>query len=405
MALSRTEQHRHMILAGARGDRLVRSARDDSDYLPAQQTISASRPETMSRRAPRSIPSVATLSALVVLCASCAREKKESITKDTRVSVGSDSVLAVPRWFSRADTLALQETQAHVIVSPIFATLQGEELVVVDPKERRIATFSTDGRLLWEHAQRGRGPGELELPLAAAKTSEGIWIADVFNGVFLLDPNSHAELRRLTNGSNALQGLIAINDTTLLVIGRGPVVSATATWLHAIDARTGRSRWNALEIAEESLPKGAARTFGYAAAHKLGDRLTVSFSLVDTVYQFDLNGGMLGKHHAPLINIRPLERRSREKPSVASLATLVRIVGAHEFGDSTIVVALQQGSGREPRYHMAFIDTRGRSKALLVRDTPMLVGATGHSLMAAFGIPDRPNVLISLGETTRGRVR
>lgn len=357
----------------------------------------------LNRSASRYNLSFATISMLAMLGVSCTREDTVSVTKDTRVSLGSDSVLSIPHWFSRADTIVLQETQAHVIVSPIFATLQGEELVVVDAKERRIATFSADGKLLWEHAQRGRGPGEIELPVAAAKTSEGIWIADIFNGVFLLDPKDHHERRRVRNGSNALQGLIAINDTTLLIIGRGPVVSAKATWLHAIDARTGRSRWNALEIAERQLPEGAARTFGYATAHKMGDRLTVSFSLIDTVYQFDLGGGVIRKYHAPLVNLRSLERRSREKPSSALLASLVRIVGAYEFGDSTIVVALQQGSSRGPRYDMAFIDTRGRSKALLVRNTAMLVGATDSSLLGAFSNPDRPNVLIALGQAKSER--
>jgi hypothetical protein len=347
--------------------------------------------------------SAATVGILAILSSACVREATVATINDTRVSTGSDSVLTIAQWFTRADTIVLQETQAHVIVSPIFATMQDEELVVVDAKERRIATFSADGKLLWEHAQRGRGPGELELPVAAAKTSEGMWIADIFNGVFLLDPKDHHELRRVRIGSNALQGLIAINDTTLLVIGRGPVVSAKTTWLHAIDARTGRSRWNGLEIAERQLPEGAAHTFGYATAHKMGNRLTVSFSLVDTVYQLDLGGGVLRKYHAPLINLRPLERVNREKPSSASLASLVRIVGAYEFGDSTIVVALQQGSGRAPRYDMAFIDTRGRSEALLVRNTPLLVGATDHSLIGAFSSPDLPNVLISLGHATSDR--
>jgi outer membrane protein assembly factor BamB len=250
--------------------------------------------------------------------------------------------------------------------------------------------------VIWDHASRGSGPGELELPIAAEITSEGIWVADIFNGVFLLDRKSKREIRRLRNGSNAIQGLSALNDSTLILVGRGPVEKGRSSWIHALDARTGKTLWNALSITESALPPRSVRAFGFASAHNSGGNVVASFSLVDTVYIFDDKGRERVKVHAPLVDITGLSQIGSERPVRKVMDKVVRIIGAFSVGDSVVVVSTQRGSARNPQYGMARIYKSEPLRFEHVQNTPLMIGQTAGQLIGAFVDPIRPNRLVLL---------
>ena len=338
--------------------------------------------------------------AAVIVLAGCNEKEPPPVPVASSVSV-NDSPRSVPTIFSRQDSILLQETGQHVVVGPIQAFDQDSNLVIVDPKERRIAAYARSGRLVWEYARRGRGPGELELPVAAALTAEGLWIADVFNGVFLVDRSTGKELRKLPVGSNATQGLLALSDTSLLLVGRRAAVDGRTSQLHAIDARTGQSLWNALEVTEELLPSGSAKSFGFTAARVSRGRVTATYSLLDTVYQFDLNGRVVLRQSLPITRVEPLVDGTGRKPSVEQVRNLVRVVGAYELNDSTLAVASQRGSAREAVYGIAIIHRGADGIVQQSVNTPLLIGYAGSEIIASYVNPMRPNLLLMLSITGR----
>ncbi|MCO4098958.1 MAG: hypothetical protein HEQ38_06055 [Gemmatimonas sp.] len=329
-----------------------------------------------------------------VACSPVPSDRPVNVTE--RATVTDGEIRVVPSWFRRVDTIVLQEGQSRVVVSPIVARLYQDTLLLVDVKERRISLHRKTGEVIWDHASRGSGPGELELPIAAEITSEGVWVADIFNGVFLLDRKSKREIRRLRNGSNAIQGLSALNDSTLLLVGRGPVEKGRSSWIHALDARTGKTLWNALSITESALPPRSVRAFGFASAHNSGGNVVASFSLVDTVYIFDDKGRERVKVHAPLVDITGLSQIGSERPDRKVMDKVVRIIGAFSVGDSVVVVSTQRGSARNPQYGMARIYKSEPLRFEHVQNTPLMIGQTAGQLIGAFVDPIRPNRLVLL---------
>ncbi|WP_337172145.1 hypothetical protein [Gemmatimonas aurantiaca] len=334
------------------------------------------------------------------VCGACvdsdARDANRGVVVKTSTSVIDDSAEAkvtVPTWAGHVDTLRLSESGAHMIVSPIRVVQDGHDILVVDPKESRLAAFDSMGNLRWELARKGKGPGELELPISVAPTSEGYWIADIFNGLFLVDKNSREEIRRLRPGSNALQGILAIDDSTLVLVGRGGPQGKQETWIHAINTHDGKSRWNAIPVAPLTDP--ASRSLTFASISRWRDRLLLTISLVDTIYMVGLDGAVLARRAAHIVDRSSVAHLGRERPSPRALADVVRLTGAYLLDDSTMVASFQRGSARAPRYGMALLREGGASAtSTRTFPGPLIVGNSEGVLYGAFADPERPNVLV-----------
>ena len=321
-----------------------------------------------------------------------AREQRSTSTSGSR----SDTAVGarVPQSFTIRDSLLLRESGDRVVIAPFVSIYDDTTIFVADPKSRVVGRYSRDGHLLWARSTRGRGPGELELPIALAPSNDGVWVLDIFNGLMLLNGDESGEVRRLRNGSNALQGLQMLDDSTLLVAGRGREIDGASPWLQAVDARSGQTRWSTLTISPSATLRPWYSSFGYAAISRNATSIVATFSLADTIYEFGLDGTLRERYVDSFVDTAALGKLQNRKPQPAEISQLVRLVGAFRIDDSTMAIQMQRGSARSPDYSIAMYNTRERKLRSVHHHTPMIGAVHNGLLYLLYSDSDRPNFIL-----------
>lgn len=120
------------------------------------------------------------LGCLLLVAATCTSEGGTVQEADTPVLPTSA--------FEPVKTIALEESDEVVNVSPEVSVQQDGSFLIADGREARIRIYDPDGRLLTQFGRKGEGPGELGLPLEATRRSDGsILVADFSRGLLHFD--------------------------------------------------------------------------------------------------------------------------------------------------------------------------------------------------------------------------
>ena len=277
--------------------------------------------------------------------------------------------------FRASRPIVLQEGLENLVVTPLFHLHSDTTILVADPKAVRVAQYDNVGAIVWEYNVRGDSAGSMQVPIALAKTTEGYWIGDAVNGLFLIDSASHRFVRRLPTVERVLQDVVAINDSVLVLAGPVDAVGRNGpSWVRALYTRSGEEIWRAMRP-RSSLPSVALQSFSRVVLSTYQTSIIAVHSLLDTLYVFDVAlGQMKGAHPLGLSPTFPASlANAKQRPDEAAVADLVRLwVGALST-DTTYVIGLGRGSGTNVRYQNAMGPLTRSGRPLQLRSAEAVV--------------------------------
>lgn len=121
--------------------------------------------------------------------------------------------------FSDVRVIGRSQAIAYVISSAIDN--QGN-VYVLDPDNRRVLKFSSEGELLWRSGRRGGGPGEYQLPTRIAVDSEGnVYVYDLARpGLTILDSSgSYVSFKRFSPPVSNPERVLVLDDGRVVLSG------------------------------------------------------------------------------------------------------------------------------------------------------------------------------------------
>ncbi len=201
------------------------------------------------------------------------------------------------------------------------------------------------------------------MPIALAKTKEGYWVADAMNGLMLFDSASSRFTRAVPLPHVALQDMIALNDTTLIVAGPNEaLIDSKVSWLRAIDSRTGGERWRAMSP-RVRLPQRIVNSYSRVRIATHLGTIVATNSVIDTLFLIDWRSGTLIKAHP--MNLRLSVPRALAKATSRlrseELRDLTRVSTVAMIDENRFVADVATGSGQQIQFTRSLGDLRTSS--------------------------------------------
>ncbi|WP_373063304.1 hypothetical protein [Gemmatimonas sp.] len=287
-----------------------------------------------------------------------------------------DTVGVGPR-FAHTEKIQLEETRATLIVEPFVHLSNDTTILLADPRAVRVAHFQRTGKLVWEFAQRGDSAGLLRVPIALAKTQEGYWVADAMNGLMLFDSAAARFVRKLSLPNVAVQDMVALNDTTLLIGGPTEALSQPKpSWLRAIDTRSGIERWSA-PSPTLVMPKNVVNSYSRTRIAMYHERIVASNSVIDTLFLLDAKSGLLLKSHFMnlQLHVPSVLRKATSRLRSEQLGELTRVSTVALIDENHFLAEVARGSGQAVRYTPMIGDLRASTPRVISASKDVILGA------------------------------
>lgn len=301
----------------------------------------------------------------------------DNADKTTPSSAGQSSLAEVVTW---GPDIRLEENSEVINVAPAVNMDSTGRFLVADSREAQVRVYSPQGELLYRFGSKGYGPGELQHPTAAFRTSSGaIAVTDMDGKIVVFDSVGSSLARTVRTPLGPLYDASPVNDSLVLLIGRlGAQISTPL--LHLWNIRSDslvRSFFPAPELKQEL--RGASAFMGTADAAVRGDTVASVFALTDTLYLFRLNGQQIGKIPIPFSHARLLEtplptNGSPEKMQQwrESFSSITNIFWQR---DGSFLIQYYDTEGAELRWRLLKMKRNG-DLVFDVRDAPRLLASS-----------------------------
>lgn len=313
---------------------------------------------------------------LLLVAATCTREG--GTVQEADIPMLPTSV------FEPVKTIALEESDEVVNVSPEVSVQQDGSFLTADGREARIRIYDPDGRLLTQFGRKGEGPGELGLPLEATRRSDGsILVADFSRGLLHFDSSGTRFLGGTRPPIRPLYTAEPLDSHRFLVSGLHQGAADPRELMHVWDARADTVLFSFFPTPGDSLARLAARNFGWTDFVSKGDTVAAIAAFSDTLYLFDQSGDELGQVALPIIDFK---RITTYDPAANPLEldrwleTLNLLVNIHWLDDGTFLVQYQEPRGASNVWNLLRTDLDGH-RYFDVRNTPELLAVKDELLV------------------------
>jgi hypothetical protein len=271
--------------------------------------------------------------------------------------------------------------------------------LVADPRENQIRRYDRDGRLLGHFGRRGEGPGEFDvLVRALPMRSGGVLAFNAFERGAVFDSAGRVE-RTFRSPMEMLYEARPLDDTLVLLAGRLPqrVPTPDRPRLHVWNLPRGkvvRSFFRPRVSGRAHML--AADVAGIVSMDVRHDTVAAVFSVIDTVYFFDLEGRALRKVPIPFRHFRPVSERRRLPGPDDDIVAAREWVGTFSFichvwwlRDGTLLVQYQDRVGLEPHWRLLGMTGEGAPLFEAV-ETPYLIQVDPVTEVLYFQKPQSP---------------
>jgi|GEM_PF-6697178 len=286
--------------------------------------------------------------------------------------------------FREVRTIELDESNGRIVIVPLVHLAADTSILLADPKEVRVAHFGKDGALLWDYFQRGDLNGEMRLPVALGRSSEGYWVADAQNGLFLVDATSKRFKRRLDLPQQIVHDFIFLDDSIMVI--SGPVQerpNSAQHWILAINSRTGIEQWRAMAPTID-IPLRAISSYSRVTLSPHVQSIVAIHSLLDTAFVFDGSNGSL-QSAVPVGAALAIPRGISEGTSrldEAQLDELVRLSAGALIDEHEIRVDVALGTGTRTRFVSLMVPRVRTGSNVQFESSGVLVGSRDGILVS-----------------------
>lgn len=307
---------------------------------------------------------------------------------EPEIALGAWSTRSIDEFVRWGEEIRLEENEQVVNVWPVVQRDPEGGFLVADTREAQARLYDGSGRLRARFGSRGKGPAEFDGLVAALRLpSREIVLADRAGKVAVLDSSGVRVLRTYGSGLLPLYDAELLQDSLLLLVGRGSV--KTGPLLHVFDPRSGRLLRHFFTVTPRGILPGSAMTAGFAEAAVHGDTIAVIHSITDTLYRFSAAGASLGKMPIPFRHFRPirhsLPRNPTREQTHAWLSSFSLASHAFWGGGGTWLIQYQDRNGPEIRWRLLGMTHDGK-RLFELRDSPQLLAtepATGRLYFVA----------------------
>lgn len=248
--------------------------------------------------------------------------------------------------FSDVRVMGRSQAISYVISSAIDDL---GNVYVLDPDNRRVLKFSSDGELLWQSGRRGGGPGEYQLPTRIAVGSRGnVYVYDLARpGLTILDSSgSYVSFKRFSPPVSNPERVLVLDDGRVVISGFADFSRGAGRAVHVYSPELNHER----SFGEPPVVRHQenAQAWGVGGVTP-GPKGTIFFvrKLPFEIYQYLPDGTLVRRFDSPVrIDLMPddayvTERRGAEV--VTSLgADVPRPLPAIAIGEEYLLTGLGQ---------------------------------------------------------------
>lgn len=210
-------------------------------------------------------------------------------------------------------TIAVQENDTVLNVTPSVTFDPSGGFLVADPREDQVRRYAPSGSLLWHAGRSGDGPGEFRQPNRIVRLPDGdILVADFDRRFTLFTPRADSVIRVVDTPFTRIEDLDVLNDSLLLVSALAQR-NLFGPRLHVWDFRHDSVITSFFSPFQSSPNKTAAATADWANASVHGDTIAAVFSVSDSVYFFSREGVRLAAVPLPSARFRRVPARAPDR--------------------------------------------------------------------------------------------
>jgi len=267
---------------------------------------------------------------------------------------------------------------------------------VADPRDGRVAHFSSRGELVWSYDARGDSTGRLRVPVSVMSLKNRYWIADASNGLFAVDPASGTIVCNVTDLPQVIGDALPVDDSTIAVAGPRWSSTVQADWITFVDTPSCAVRRRAVGITIGRNRRNVT-AFSRAQLSLFRASLTLSIGAIDTLYVLsDPSSAQVSRVKLDMpLSFASVGGMASRPPSDNALARIVRLGGHAQVSDSTAIVQLVAGRERTLTARWFMVDLRNGQATTEVESVGLLLSGDNGAGVALRSVVD-PTTLLSV---------
>ncbi|RME28524.1 MAG: hypothetical protein D6806_02760 [Deltaproteobacteria bacterium] len=296
-------------------------------------------------------------------------------------------------------SLELEEPEGVFTVKPYVRIDPQGGFIVTDFKEGQVRLYTRSGKLKTYFGEKGtQAPGALSGPAEALRLPTGeILVPDIITGNLVLFDEQGRFLRQYTRiVVSGTVRVLALPDGDVLLIGSKVMAPGAHPLLHRFDPKTGTIRHS---FFPHPIPLGSYKNYLFSVgqiveADVRDNTIVATFSILNKLYFFDLDGNLKREVELPLSHFRKLRKPDRE---IASRDIFAEELKKHSavsdlFWIDDRIIVLSYFDAIDPevgasRWNLAAVTPEG--KVLFeVTDTPRLFAVDPETRELFFSHPE-----------------